>query len=76
MRDIKVGQRITVGSEVEFWSEDDHLDYRADRWAPFEVVGIEYMGDDYTTLDLICRDGIWEHEIQLDVDYDDIALAE
>jgi hypothetical protein len=75
--ELAVGQIITIGTEAEWWnySDGEALDYRADRWAPFEILEILTRFDDYVTLNLICRDGIWEREIELDVDVEDIELV-
>ena len=77
MKQLEVGQLITVGFEVEFWGnpDDTRLDYRSDRWAPFKILGIDANPDyDYVTLDLECADGIWMGEVQLDLDPDDIEI--
>lgn len=71
--EIKVGQLVTVGMEVEFWNSDDtNVDYRTDRWAPFKVLEIVDAGPDYVTLNLECADGRYTGEIELDLDYDDV----
>lgn len=75
-KEIKVGQRITIGQEIQWWNSDDtNVDYVSDRWAPFEIEAIGTDTGDYVTLDLICRDGVWEREIQLDLDWDDIEFV-
>ncbi len=76
-QDIKAGQIVTIGSEVEFWGnpDDSRLDYRTDRWAPFKILEVVDAGTDYITLDVECADGIYSGSIELDLDYDDIELV-
>lgn len=75
-KEIKVGDRITIGTEFQWWNSDDtNVDYISDRWCPYEVAGIVTADDDWATLDLISRDGIWEREVQLELEWADIELV-
>lgn len=75
--ELAVGQIITVGTEVEFWQSGpvEALDWRTDRWAPFQIKEIVELGPDYVTMEVECKDGIYSGTIELDLDYDDIELA-
>jgi len=75
--ELAVGQIVTVGTEVEFWQSGpvEALDYRTDRWARFEIKEIVDLGEDYVTVEVECKDGIYSGSIELDLDYDDIELA-
>lgn len=75
-KEIKVGDRITIGQEIQWWNSDDtNVDYVSDRWAPFEVTEIVSDNGDYVTLEVTLRDGVWEREIELDLDWDDIEFV-
>jgi hypothetical protein len=76
LNEIKVGQLVTIGTEIQWWNSDDtNVDYNSDRWAPFEVLEIGEATEDYVTLNLRLRDGIWEREIELEIEYSDLELV-
>jgi hypothetical protein len=77
--DVKVGQIVTIGMEVEFWGnpDDTRLDWRTDRWCKWEIVSIKDHGPeyDYASIEVKCMDGVCSDTIELDIDFEDIELA-
>jgi len=74
--ELAVGQIVTIGQEVQFMNSDDTAcDWITDRWAKWEITNLTDLGEDYATVELACKDGIYSGSIELDLDYEDIELA-